>query len=377
MNTVVTFRNELLPISETFIEAQVRALKSFRARYVGLVPAQRSLPLPADTIFLCGRRSPISKLLAASYKFGAFPRHMHSTVRAAGARLVHAHFALDGATALPLLSYLQIPMIVTLHGYDVTTRDRAFCQTIGGSIYLANRSRLWAKTSLFICVSEFIRKKALEAGFPREKLIVHYQGIDQSLFQSAKEEVDRKSVLFVARLVEKKGCSYLLDAMAEVQGCYPQANLIVVGEGPEFSILTKQADKLRLNCKFMGAQPQVVIRQLLQSARVFCVPSVAASNGDSEGLGMVFAEAQAMGVPVVSFHHGGIPEVVRHGQTGLLAPERDTVLLAKYLKRLIADDCLWTEYSCAGIAWAKQRFTLTKQTCDLEQLYRNVSGMDR
>jgi len=373
MSTVIIFRNELLPISETFIEAQVQSLKSFQPRYVGLVPASRSLPLPANTIFLCGRRSRFSRLLAAAYKSVAYPRRAYSQVRKVGASLLHAHFALDGATVLPLVSHLGIPLLVSLHGYDVTTSDATFRKTIGGRLYLARRKQLWNKASLFLCVSQFIRNKAVEAGFPEPKLLVHYIGIDRRLFDYVPSQTDRKSVLFVARLVEKKGCSYLLEAMAGVQKRHPDAELIVVGSGPQSSSLAEQAKKLSLRCRFLGAQPQSTIHRLLQSARVFCVPSVTASTGDSEGLGMVFAEAQAMGVPVVSFQHGGIPEVVRHGETGLLAPERDTATLAQHIERLITDDQLWEQYSRAGVAWVQRQFDLEEQTRKLEEIYKMVS----
>jgi len=80
-----------------------------------------------------------------------------------------------------------------------------------------------------------------------------------------------------------------------------------------------------------------------------------------------------MGVPVVSFQHGGIPEVVRHGETGLLAPERDTATLAQHIERLITDDQLWEQYSRAGVAWVQRQFDLEEQTRKLEEIYKMVS----
>jgi len=372
MSKVIIFRNHLLPISETFIAAQVRTLKIFEAQYVGLVHSEYSLPLPNSAIFLCGPPSRLSRLLIASYKLAAHPRGRHSCVRKSAAKLMHAHFAIDGTTALPLLTYLGIPLVVTLHGYDVTTTDRAFRRTLGGRIYLARRGQLWKKASVFLCVSDFIRTKAIEAGFPREKLRVHYTGIDQSLFESDSNQTTRNSVLFVGRLVEKKGCTHLLAAMSEVQKRHENIRLIVVGMGPLANSLKEQARALSLNCHFMGMQTQDEIRQLLRSAKVFCVPSITASSGDSEGLGMVFAEAQAMGVPVVSFHHGGIPEVVRHGETGFLAPEGDVSSLAKYLELLLEDDELWSAVSLMATSWVKQQFDIVKQTKELEVLYDQV-----
>jgi glycosyltransferase involved in cell wall biosynthesis len=81
-----------------------------------------------------------------------------------------------------------------------------------------------------------------------------------------------------------------------------------------------------------------------------------------------------MGVPVVSFQHGGIPEVVRHGETGLLAPERDVATLAKCIEQLVEDEGLWNAYSRAGVAWIKRQFDLEKQTRELEAIYETLSG---
>jgi glycosyltransferase involved in cell wall biosynthesis len=116
-----------------------------------------------------------------------------------------------------------------------------------------------------------------------------------------------------------------------------------------------------------------VVRQEMNSARVFCVPSVAARNGDSEGLGIVFAEAQAMGVPVVSSLHGGIPEVVCDGSTGLLAPERDHSRLAEHITRFFADETFWKDCSRKAQAWISDRFDIRRQTVSLEETYTEVS----
>jgi colanic acid/amylovoran biosynthesis glycosyltransferase len=372
MSKIIIYRNELLALSETFIEAQVRSLKSFRGQYVGLTAARQSLPLPENTVYLCGKRRPFSRFLAATYKILGYPRRAYSEVGKLGASLLHAHFAPDGAAALPFICHLRIPLVVTLHGFDVTVNDATLRKNITGRLYIAKRRELWQKASLFLCVSQFIRKKAIDAGFPEEKLLVHYIGIDRKLFRYTPRQNPGRSVLFVGRLVEKKGCCYLLDAMATVQGHHPDVEVIVVGTGPEQSSLAEQARRLSLRCTFMGAQSQSTIHRLLQSARVFCVPSVTAETGDSEGLPMVFSEAQAMGVPVVSSVHGGIPEVVRHGETGLLAPERDTDTLSKYIETLITDDKLWNKYSLAGVAWVQDQFDLEKQTGKLEQVYYAV-----
>ena len=96
-----------------------------------------------------------------------------------------------------------------------------------------------------------------------------------------------------------------------------------------------------------------------------------AANGDAETFGMVFAEAQAMGLPVVSFASGGIPESVAHEKTGLLAPERDWEKLAQYLLQILQSPELWRKFSHAGPEHVRRNFDLATQTKKLEQLYND------
>jgi len=110
----------------------------------------------------------------------------------------------------------------------------------------------------------------------------------------------------------------------------------------------------------------------MNRARVFCVPSVRAASGDGEGFGMVFAEAQAMGLPVASFSSGGVPEAVLHGETGLLAAEGDWRALARNILALLEDENLWRKMSEAGQRRVREVFDLTKQTAKLEETYRSL-----
>ena len=191
--------------------------------------------------------------------------------------------------------------------------------------FLAYRRRLWQRASLFLCVSNYIREKAIRAGFPEEKIVVQYTGMNCSAFTPSLpvSEKDPNLVLYVGRLVQYKGCDYLLRAMKAVQQRRPEARLVVIGDGPFRASLEQLNRELGVGADFLGEQPQQTIRSWLERARVFCAPSVTVEGGMSEAFGNVFSESQAMGVPVVSSRHGGIPETMRDGITGLLAPERD------------------------------------------------------
>jgi glycosyltransferase involved in cell wall biosynthesis len=110
----------------------------------------------------------------------------------------------------------------------------------------------------------------------------------------------------------------------------------------------------------------------MQKAMVLSVPSVKVPNGNSEGFGMVFAEAQASGLPVVSFSHGGIPEAVAHSESGFLAPEQDWRKLSEYILILLKNEALWERFSRAGRRRVEQKFDLHNQTARLEEIYEEV-----
>jgi colanic acid/amylovoran biosynthesis glycosyltransferase len=363
MHKVLIFKESILAPSETFILAQMRALSEYVPVFAGLERAHPSLPLLQKPLLLSDRGPRLSDLRAKLYRrTGIAPRFHHKATRSRP-DLVHAHFASGGRTALPLARALRVPLVVTLHGADITVKgaqpDRY--------------KRLGEEAALFICVSAFIRERALEAGFPSHKLLVHYIGIDRQLFSPSAEHEGSQGVLFVGRLVEKKGCEYLLRAMQLVQQVHRQCELTIIGDGPLRPSLEALARQLNICCRFRGTQPAEAIREALQKTQVFCVPSVTAANGDSEGLGMVFAEAQWMGVPVVSTTHGGIPEVVCNGNTGLLVPERDHEALADALCLLMDNRDVWQRLHRAAPRHIEQHFDLQTQTELLEEIYTRIT----
>jgi colanic acid/amylovoran biosynthesis glycosyltransferase len=369
---VIIFRNELLPRSETFIRAQAMALRTFEPCFAGTHLALNPMDLPGETVVVASAASLLGKVRRRLYWRTGIAPEFYRRLKKIKPVLVHAHFALDGAAVLPVCKRLRLPLVVTLHGYDVTSSDHSLQRSEEGKVYLRRHEELWDKASVFLCVSKFIRQKALEKGFPRDKLLVHYTGIDLSLFKRESLQRDSNLIVFTGRLVEKKGCRYLLEAVALVREQHPEVYLAIIGSGPMECALREQAASLKLQCEFLGVQPPETVKKYLARARVFCVSSVTAANGDSEGLGMVFAEALAMGTPVASFKHGGIPEVVCDGCTGLLAPEGDVEALAANLLRLLRDNEVWRELSENGVRSVNEYFNIQKQTGKLEDIYTDV-----
>jgi colanic acid/amylovoran biosynthesis glycosyltransferase len=362
MSEILIFKETVLPRSETFILAQMQALRNVSTRLIGLEEVPAGLPLPSKPILLSRAGGGVAALRAKIYRKSGIAPLFHARARRERPALLHAHFASGGLTAIPLARSLGVPLLVTLHGSDVTVKWAS----------AESMRRLGREAALFLCVSHFIRDRAIAAGLPEEKLRVHYIGVDLQQFQALSIDATGAGVLFVGRLVEKKGCVYLLRAMASVQQTYPDCLLTVIGDGPLRGSLESHARELGVACRFLGAQPPAIVREHLQQTRIFCAPSVTAENGDSEGLGMVFAEAQAMGIPVVSSLHGGIPEVVVHGRTGLLVGERDHEALAAAIASLLGDASLWEQFRHNARAHIEHSFNLAKQTAELETIYQDL-----
>jgi glycosyltransferase involved in cell wall biosynthesis len=361
LKTVAIYKDELLPVSETFIITQASALTRYQPQYVGVFRAKNSLEIPGDPIiaFPSGKLD----LLRRFYYSTGFAPGFFRALRKVNPDVIHAHFAWSGKNAVRLARALNRPLIVTLHGYDVTVKRD----------FRSEYSKLWAAASLFICVSESIRERAIEAGFPSDKLRVHYNGIEPDPATSVVSEKDNDLILFVGRLVEKKGCTYLLRAMSAVKKVCPRARLVMIGEGPLRSALMAEAASQEIPCTFLGVQPTEVVRRYQKQAAIACIPSVTAENGDSEGLPTVILEALTAGATVVASTHAGAREAILNGETGLLVSERNADELAYALIRALQDPGLRLHMREKGQILVRERFDVRKLAKNLEDIYDEVS----
>ncbi len=370
--TVVVFRTLLLPPSETFIAAQAVAMQRFSPFFVGWRKTA-GIDLPENSSWTVDDGGLRGRLRELRFRYAGLTRQQAARIKARTPRLVYAHFAPDAYAAMQLAEQLGLPLVTALHGYDVTISDEAMSRTRLGRAYLQGRSTLQKTGALFLSCSDYVRARGLEMGYPADRTIVHSIGVDVERFKPPGiMRAREKSVLFVGRLVEKKGCGTLIEAMVTVQRRCPAADLIVIGGGPLRAGYEARAVELGVRCRFLGVQPAAVVRDRMSRASVFCVPSVVAASGDAEGFGMVFIEAQAMGLPVVSTLSGGIPEAVKNGETGLLVAERDSTALAEAILRLMQDEELWQQYSLAGRNNVVSHFNLAQQTGRLENLFEQL-----
>lgn len=369
--TIVVFRIQLLPASETFIVAQAAAMRRFSPFFVGW-RRMKGIELPAETSWTVDGGGLRGKLRELRFRYVGPTRAQVARLQARSPRLVYAHFAPDAHAAMQLAQELRVPLVTALHGYDVTMSDQAMAATRLGREYLQGRTALQKKGALFLSCSAYVRQRGIAMGYPVDRTIVHSIGVDVERFQPPAEGQREKIILFVGRLVEKKGCGSLIEAMAVVQRRLPEAGLVVIGDGQLRFDYETLAVAQGVHCRFLGTQPAVVVREWMARAALFCVPSVVAASGDAEGFGMVFIEAQAMGLPVVSTLSGGIPEAVKHGETGLLVTERDPKALAEAIMQLLQDDALWRRYSLAGRRHVVDHFNLAQQTGRLEEVFEHL-----
>jgi glycosyltransferase involved in cell wall biosynthesis len=176
-------------------------------------------------------------------------------------------------------------------------------------------------------------------------------------------------VLFVGRLVEKKGCTHLISAMEQVEARHPSAKLLIVGDGPLLDPLRAQAHAQLRRCTFLGSQPPSVVRDLMYRASVLAVPSIIAADGDTEGLPITLCEAQAIGLPIAAFDGPGVSEAVVADETALLVSQADEGGLADAISRILDDPDMRARLARAGRLRAEENFSLEKQTARLEDLY--------
>jgi glycosyltransferase involved in cell wall biosynthesis len=375
--SVVIFRDRLLPPSETFIRNQGEAMREHTPWYAGSRVVHSGLLSP-DRVVALQRGNPVGYLQEYLFKRVQFAPAFIGRLRRLRPVLIHAHFGPDGALALPIARALGIPLLVTFHGYDALVTDEAARRSFyTHRMYLRRREQLKETASLFIAVSQFIAKRLRRLRYDSARTTVHYIGVDPDTFVPDPGIRREPLVLFVGRLVEKKGCIYLLRAMELVQAKRDQVRLVVIGDGPLRESLEDQAAGGLRQAEFLGSRPSEEVRSWMSRASVLCVPSVVARNGDAEGFGMVFIEAQAMELPVVSFATGGVPEAVLDGETGFLLPEGDWRGLADRILTLLDDRDLAQRLGRQGRTRVREQFDLHKQTALLEQIYRQVVGQSQ
>lgn len=370
---IAIFLNQHMPMSEVFIAHQIGAYTKYKADIIACRQVTPSVQHNIPFSILNRNNSRKEKIAELLFKLTGRNKVIENKLK--GHDIIHAHFGPSGYMVAPLAKKLGIPLVFTLHGYDIL-KDTVTVKKDGilQFLYHRNIKRLIKQADLFICVSEYVRQKAIKLGFPAEKCIVHYMGIPLTPLQPrpARSLDAPFRILSVGRLIPYKGHHLLIEALSRVEKEGYQVQLDIVGGGPEKENLEFLASQKLKNYKIWGSQPHSQIISLMNECDAFSLLSHTQPNGQTEAFGLVFTEAQWAGLPVIAFHSGGIGEAVADGQTALLCPEGDIEAVKNAIIRLITDNEFYSSLSRNGPAFVQEKFDSQKNTAVLEKMYDSL-----
>ena len=275
--------------------------------------------------------------------------------------IVHSHWLIPQGI---VQSFFKKPYIVTGHGGDVTSLNKGVLRKL--------KIRCLKNAKHVTVVSEHLKQKVQEL-VPEIEPSVISMGVDTSKFGKQYcvpnyfGQDGKKAVLFVGRLVEIKGVTYLIEAMKDLD-----AVLVIVGDGPLRENLEKQANECRDKIIFLGAKTHDELRTIYASSDVFVMPSITTEDGAKEGFGLVILEAMASGLAVVASNSGGIPKIIQDGVNGLLCEEKNIEDIRNALKICIQDEKRKGKIVLGAYETLKEYdySTITRKYCKL--IERNV-----
>lgn len=284
--------------------------------------------------------------------------------------IIHCQFGPLGLKALEFRSYgiLRGKLVVSFRGFDVTqymeTRPNCYAE-------------LFKKGDLFLPVSEDLLTKVVIAGCPQDKACVHHSGIDCQKFVYTERLFPKDgpvNILTTARLTEKKGICYAIEAIASLVSAGVSISYTIVGEGSLRQKLENQIATLGLSgfVHLVGWRNHEEVFRFLAQSHILIAPSITAADGDQEGIPNAIKEAMAVGLMVIGTRHGGIPELIEDGISGYLVRERSIEDLEKKLRYLIDHPEKWPAMGKAGRARVEKEFDMNSLNNQLEILYQNI-----
>lgn len=268
------------------------------------------------------------KWLLLPFFFAALCWSVFTLIRQIRPDVIHAHWLIPQGSALFFLRCLGVrvpPYVVTSHGADLFA--------------LRSKPLNWLKRQVakhaatVTVVSRVMLEELVALGVPRRKIVVRSMGVDLTgkfIPGDFKERVERQQILFVGRMVEKKGARYLIEAIPQIAQEFPAVGLRVVGHGPERRVLEKLVASLGIenHVEFSGAKSQEQIADLARESSVFVAPFIETDSGDQEGLGLVLVEALGCGCPAVVTDLPAVKDVIEASEGICVVRQRSSEELA-------------------------------------------------
>jgi len=287
--------------------------------------------------------------------------------------------------------HVHWPLPLALFGWAAQRARPAKLVTTfyGAELQLAKRRRSWRRllawaarrSDQVIAISDYTAREVRELAPVPVTIIPYTTAIAEPTEGAAapsKTRDGRFTILFVGRLVERKGVSYLVQALRALPPGL-DARLVIVGDGPEREPLERQVAAMGLDgrVEVRGRIPEEELERAYATADLFVLPAIVDSRGDTEGLGVVLLEAMSHRVPVVASRVGGIPDIVVDGEGGILVPPADAGALAAAIARIAGDAELGERLGAAGLRRLRERFSWDAVTRRYLDLYASLFASPR
>ncbi|MGI6038107.1 MAG: glycosyltransferase family 4 protein [Limnochordia bacterium] len=294
-----------------------------------------------------------------------------SLLRREGITICHAHGYRAGLIAQLAGAVAGVRVIVTLHNYLPPGQSLSRC------IYLTLQRFLLRRPVELVAVSKGVKNHLTHLlGLPKNRIQVIYPGLELPLTRGEEDSsigvrqglgfsTAQPVVITVARLIPAKGVQYLLQGVAQLNRRIPNLGLIICGDGPYKKILETLAHKLGLGSRVVFTGHRQDVLALVQAADVFVLPTL------SEGLSLAILEAMALGKPVIASRVGGIPELITHGQAGLLVPPGSPRELAAALGKIFTAPLEGVNMGQRAKKRVLTEFTASRMVEAWDQLYQS------
>ena len=283
------------------------------------------------------------------------------------AQVLHIYFGQIAVHLLPLIRAWQNPTIVSFHGADVMV-------DMNKPAYLEVTRQMLDAVKLILVRSDSLRRALVDLGCKAEKIEIQRTGIPVQEFQFRERSFPSTGewrLVQAGRLIEKKGLPVSLRAFATFLTRHPNATLTVAGEGPLLAELQNLTSNLKIerHVSFTGFISEQQLREIYYQSHIFLHPSQTGHDGNQEGIPNSMLEAMATGLPTFATDHGGIPEAIENGVTGVLVPERDHKALAQALIDATRHAGFLSRIARGGTDVVRKNFDLRMQAQRLEQIY--------
>ncbi|MFM9984875.1 MAG: glycosyltransferase [Flavobacteriales bacterium] len=355
-------------LTETFIQNHIDLLKGEKLIYHGgFIPSHlgdQKLRLHFALTQRIQNRIPGMRI---KDHFTYAQRAFHQSLVANKPDVVLAEYGVTGASIVPVLKELGIPLVTHFHGYDASKYDIL-------KQYKTAYEEMFQYAHAVIAVSKQMTGKLISLGAPREKVVYNCYG-PKDVFFEIQPTFGKNIFLSVGRFVEKKSHHLAILSFQKIMDSYPDSKLVLIGDGPYKLFCEDIVKSLGMmgRVEFTGPLGHEEVHRHLASALCFVQHSRIAESGDMEGTPLSILEAQAAGIPVVSTYHAGIPDVVLHNETGYLVNENDIEGMAQAMGKILADRSKTIAMGQAAKARCKEHFTLKRHIDSLQTVLERAA----